>query len=54
MKIKISFQNSGGELDSRIVESPIDAAAAVSEMALEAGELDHGDKFIITDLENLK
>lgn len=50
MTIKIIFSNSGGKLDERTVESPIDAAAAVSEMALQAGELDHGDKFeIVSD-----
>lgn len=51
MAIKISLQNSGGELDSRTVESPVDAVEAVVEMIQSAGELFGGDKIIITDTE---
>jgi hypothetical protein len=49
MTIKVSLQNSAGEIDSRTVESPVDAVEAVAEMVREAGELFGGDKIIISD-----
>lgn len=47
--IRISFENSGGLLQSMIVESPVDVPEAIYQMAREAGELFPGDKFIISD-----
>lgn len=45
----ISLQNSGGEIDRREVESPVDVPEAIAEMVIAAGEMFHGDKIVITD-----
>lgn len=47
--IKISFQNSGGELDSRTAKSPTAAVEAMVEMIREAGELHDGDTIVVTE-----
>ena len=52
MAIRISFQNSDGEMDSRIVRSPVDAPEAVRDMVMEAGELHVGDQIIISDVDD--
>ena len=49
MAIKISLQNAGGEIDSRTVETPVDAPEAIAEMVMAAGEIFGGDKIIVTD-----
>lgn len=51
MKIRVSFQNSGGELDHRIVDSEQAASFAAGEMIEDAGELHHGDKITVTELD---
>jgi len=47
--IKVSLHNSGGELDSKTVETPADAVEAAIEIIRSAGELFGGDKIIVTD-----
>ncbi len=47
--IKISLQNSGGELDKREVEAPCDVREAIIEMISQVEEFYHGDKIVITD-----
>lgn len=51
MKIKISMQNEGGELDHRIAEDDTVAVIVFAEMIQELGSLNPGDKFIITEVE---
>ena len=51
MKLRVSFQNSGGELDHRIVETEQQASFAAGEMIEDAGELHHGDKIVVTEIE---
>ena len=52
MTIRVTFKNSGGELDYKIVDDPIAAADAAIEMIKSAGELYHGDSITIIDLED--
>ena len=47
--IRISFQNSGGELDFREADTEEQAAEALIEMIREAGSLQDGDKIVITE-----
>jgi hypothetical protein len=52
MKIKISLENEGGELESRFATSEEEAAAVAAEMIAEAGLLQHGDKITVRELED--
>jgi len=56
MKLKITFSNPGGELDSRVVTSDDDAAETFAAMAVEemladaGGTLRAGDTFTIEEV----
>lgn len=45
--IKVSLNNSGGELDSRTVTCAAEAADAAIEMIRACGALYHGDKIVV-------
>lgn len=45
--ITVRFSNPGGELDSRVVKTFKEAAAAAIEMIQAAGELDDGDSITV-------
>lgn len=47
--LKIVFSNQGGELDSRTVETPVDAVEALIDMLDEAGELHDGDVITVKE-----
>lgn len=46
--IKITMNNTGGEIDSREVKTPVDVPEAISEMVLAAGEIFPGDSIVIS------
>lgn len=48
MAIKVSFQNSGGELSSETAATHQEAMIVAVRMLTDAGELYDGDKLIIT------
>jgi hypothetical protein len=50
-KFRISFQNSGGELDGRTVPTEDELKDAVLEMIEDVDHLSSGDKIIITKIE---
>lgn len=52
MKLKISFQNLGGELDSRVADDDVSAVEVLTDMVSDLGNLNAGDKFIITEVED--
>ena len=52
--LKVSFRNSGGELDSRTGLDPAEALAALKDMLDEIDSLFAGDKIIISEDENSK
>jgi hypothetical protein len=51
MAYKISFQNSGGELDSKTVAVEADLKQALLDMIEDVAHLSEGDQFIITEIE---
>lgn len=52
MAFKISFQNSGGEMDSRTVATEDETKAALLEMLEETPHLADGDKIIVTEIDD--
>jgi hypothetical protein len=47
--IRISFQNSGGELDCRVVETAEEARNAAIEIISSLNDLQPGDKIVIEE-----
>ena len=52
--LRISFQNSGGELDSRIVSNPIEALAALKDILDGIDMLFAGDRVVVVDISPAK
>jgi predicted RNase H-like HicB family nuclease len=48
MAIRVSLQNSAGELDGKTVKSAMEAAKAAIEIIKATGELYDGDKIVVT------
>ena len=54
MKLRVTMENEGGELDSAVVEGrnvEHRAAVAMVNMIQKAGELQHGDVFRVVEAE---
>ncbi len=49
MKIKVTLNNSGGELDRAFATTETKAALALVEMVQRTGELNDGDRFTIEE-----
>jgi hypothetical protein len=49
--IRISFQNSGGEMDHLLAATPGEAAEALIRMMYEVSELHPGDTIVVTEVE---
>ena len=50
-QFKISFQNSGGELDCRLVDTEEEIRGAALELVSEVASMHDGDRIVVTEID---